>query len=48
MHRREQSREFDATEVYVSREAITMRYSIHETGTGCNFDGYGGGIREVP
>jgi hypothetical protein len=40
-------RELDATEVFVSREAFTMRYTLHLTGTDCDFTGYTGGIREI-
>ena len=41
------SREFIASEVYASREGLTMRYVLHQTGTTCNFTGYIGGIRRL-
>jgi hypothetical protein len=36
-----------ATEVMASREAFTMRYRMEQLGTGCTFEGYVGGIRQV-
>jgi hypothetical protein len=42
------NREFSATEVYVSREVFTMRYHMQQVGSECAFDGFVGGIRQVP
>jgi hypothetical protein len=42
------NRQLTATEVYVSREAFTMRYHMQAVGSACVFDGFVGGIRQVP
>ncbi len=41
------NRELIVSEVFSSREAFSMRYVLHLTGTTCNFTGYVGGIRRL-